>query len=594
MWFGLVYIVAVCVFETSAVRSKRSLFGGTRICHSATTLNNVLSSTDSPRTIRVTGSCCPGEEFSASGKVEHFREDPTFQRPITDRNPVEGLSRCARSIKDTYDSCESRPRSSNQRWSSRDRDATDDEDEEVYGEKAFPSLPKGRYLLIPTTSDLEDILRSKDPLMEKNSYSPSAIKRIGRESKELPYINQEQYEMDSSVLQTENPPSQVPAFDKNCPHCNKMASSQKTKFKQPADSKYFQQLLKTNPTFIRKFFENRQLRPRRFSGYDRKANIDALISADNVGPVGNRVHSKSSPVANPKPHQSPRNVIGAQNKPIVPKGPSKILPHELFPKHILAEIQSQVPRSIVPAEHVQNNFQANPKNPRLSQNQRMTLNQNSGLTVPSQPNESHARPNLQPKGHENLPANPPRKSNLTSIPKGLTVPVTASNPTIPSQNRMSHPNQKTAESSRFPAMPSSENFMPRRPQDTRAPSSPQVKINPSGSDELSKIHQAPQAAKEVLNFGETSRNLDVSARSPSLPVPESAPPAPSKAPGPDSVHTQPGRSSTRGQEAPSALTNAGSTLTEATPNSASVRDTPMITNVDLSRQENIDITPPSK
>lgn len=578
MWLGLVYVVAaVCVFETSAVRSKRSLFGGTRVCRPPSpTQNSVLLSADSPRTIRVAGSYCPGEEFSATQNVADFREDPAFPQLIADRNPVEELSRCARSIKDTYDSWESRPRSSNQRWSSRsarDRDATDDEDEEVYEDKAFSSLPKGRYLLIPTTSDLEDILKSKDPHLETNNYSASTIKRVGRESKELPYrkrISQDHYEMDSSVFQTESPPTQVPALDKSCPHCNKMASSQKTMFKQPTDSKYFQQLLQTNPTFLRKFFENRQIRPRRFSGYDRKAGTDAFISADNVDPVGTRVRSKTSPAGNPKSHQSPRNVIGAQNKSIVPQGPSKTLPIELFPKHILAEIQSQVPQSIKPAKNLQSNFQANPQNLRLPQNQRMPMNQNSGQTVPSQPNETHARPKIQSNGQSNFPENPQKKSNLTSIPKGFKVPATASNPALPtisSQNRMSHPNQKTPESSQLPVMPSSENPTPRRPQETRTPSSPQVKVNPS--------------------------NLD--ATFPSLPAPESAPPAQSKYPGHESVPKKPARpSSTQAPEALPTLANTGSIQAEAPPNSAKFQETPMVKIVNYSRQENVDITPPSK
>lgn len=591
MWLGLVYfLAAVCVFETSAVRSKRSLFGGTRICRPPTpSQNSVFLSADSPRSIRVTGSSCPGEEFSASQNVEDFREDPAFPQLFTDRNPVEELSRCARSIKDTYDSWESRPRSSNQRWSSRsarDRDATDDEDEEVYEDKAFPSLPKGRYLLIPTTSDLQDILKSKDPNLSTNNYSPYRKR-----------TSQDQFEMDSSVFQTETPPIQVPAFDKNCPHCNKMASSQKTMFKQPTDSKYFQQLLQTNPTFLRKFFENRQIRPRRFSGYDRKANTDAIISADNVDPVGSRVRSKTIPVVNPKSHQSPRNVIGAQNKPNVPQGPSKPLPLELFPKHILAEIQSQVPQSIKPAKNIQSNFQGNPQNLRLPQTQRLPMNQNGGQTVPSQPNETYARLNLQSNGQSNVPANPPKKSNLPYFPNGFNVPATASNPILPtisSHNRMSHPNLKTPESSRFPSMPSSENQMHRRPQETRAPSSPQVKINPSSLDSLSKTGQAAPTAKEAPNFREMSRNLDFSATSPSVPVTESAPPAEFKSTGPDPVPKKPARPSTQTPETLPALANTGSILGEAPPNSAKFQETPIVKIVDFSRQENPDNTPPSK
>lgn len=566
MWLGLVYLLAaVCVFDASAVRSKRSLFGGTRICRPHTpTQNSVFLSADSPRSTRVTGSSCPGEEFSASQNVE----DPAFPQLFTDRNPVEELSRCARSVKDTYESWESRPRSSNQRWSSRsarDRDATDDEDEEVYEDKAFPSLPKGRYLLIPTTSDLEDILKSKDPHLSTNNYSPSTMKQVGRESKELPYrkrTSQDQYEMDSSVFKTQTPPIQVPAFDKNCPHCNKMASTQKTMFKQPTDSKYFQQLLQTNPSFLRKFFENRQIRPRRFSGYDRKANTDAIISADNVDPVGSRVRSKTSPVVNPKSHQSPRNVIGAQNKSNVPQGPSKPLPLELFPKHLLAEIQSQVPQSIKPAKNIQSNFQGNPQNLRLPQTQRFPMNQNSGQTVPSQPNETYARLNLQSNGQSNFPANPPKKSN---------------------------PNLKTPESSRFPSMPSSENQMHRRPQETRAPSSPQVKINSSSLDSLSKSGQAASTAKEAPNLGEFSRNLNFSATSPSL-----APPAELKSTGPDPVPKKPARPSTQTPETLPALANTGSIQGEAPPNSAKFQETPIVKIVNYSRQENPDIAPPSK
>lgn len=595
MWLGLVYLLAaVFVFETSAVRSKRSLFGGTRICRPPTpTQNSVFLSADSPRSIRVTGSDCSGEEFSASQNVEDFREDPAFPQRFTDRNPVEELSRCARSIKDTYDSWESRPRSSNQRWSSRsarDRDATDDEDEEVYEDKAFSSLPKGRYLLIPTTSDLEDILKSKDPHLSTNNYSPSTMKRVGRESKRT---SQDQYEMDSSVFQTETPPIQVRAFDKNCPHCNQMASSQKTMFKQPTDSKYFQQLLQTNPTFLRKFFENRQIRPRRFSGYDQKANTEAIISADNVDPVGSRVRSKTSPVVNPKSHQSPRNVIGAQNKPNVPQGPFKPLPVELFPKHILAEIQSQVPQSIKPAKNIQSNFQGNPQNLRLPQTQILHMNHNSGQTVPSQPSETYARLNLQ----SNFPANPPKKSNLPSVPKGFKVPATASNPTLPTispQNRMSHPNMKTPESSRFPSMPPSENQMHRRPQETRAPSSPQVKINPSSLDSLSKTGQAAPTAKEAPNFRAISRNLDFSATSPSLPVTESAPPAELKSTGPDPVPKKPTRPSTQTPETLPALANTGSIQGDAPPNSAKFQDIPIVKIVNFSRQESPDFTPPSK
>lgn len=605
MWLGQVYLLAaVCVFEASAVRSKRSLFGGTRICRPPSpTQNSVFLSADSPRSIRVSGSSCPGEEFSASQNVEDFREDPAFPQLFNDRNPVEELSRCARSIKDTYDSWESRPRSSNQRWSSRsarDRDATDDEDEEVYEDKAFPSLPKGRYLLIPTTSDLEDILKSKDPHLSTANYSPSTMKQVGRESKELPYrkpASQDQYEMDSSVFQTETPPIQIPAFDKNCPHCNKMASSQKTMFKQPTDSKYFQQLLQTNPTFLRKFFENRQIRPRRFSGYDRKANTDAIISADNVDPVGSRLRSKTSPVVIPRSHQSPRNVIGAQNKPNVPQGPSKPLPLELFPKHILAEIQSQVPQSKKPAKNIRSNFQGNPQNPQLPQTQRLPMNQNGGQTVPSQPIETYARLNLQSNGQSNFPANPPKKSNLPSDPKGFKVPATASNPALPtisSQNRMSHPNMKTSESSRFPSMPSSENQMHRIPQETRIPSSPQVKINPSSLDSLSKSGQAAPTAKEAPNFREISRNLDFSAKSPTLPVTESAPPAELKSTGPDPVPKKPARPSTQTPETPPALANTGSIQGEAPPNSAKFQEKPIVKIVNFSRQENPDITPPSK
>lgn len=591
MWLGQVYLLAaVCVFETSAVRSKRSLFGGTRICRPPTpTQNSVFLSADSPRSIRVTGSSCPGEEFSASQNVEDFREDPAFPQLFTDRNPVEELSRCARSIKDTYDSWESRPRSSNQRWSSRsarDRDATDDEDEEVYEDKAFPSLPKGRYLLIPTTSDLQDILKSKNPHLSTNNYSPYRTR-----------TSQDQYEMDSSVFQTETPPIQVPSFDKNCPHCNKMASSQKTMFKQPTDSKYFQQLLQTNPTFLRKFFENRQIRPRRFSGYDRKANTDAIISADNVDPVGSRVRSKTSPVVNPKSHQSPRNVIGAQNKPNVPLGPSKPLPLELFPKHILAEIQSQVPQSIKPAKNIQSNFQGNPQNLQLPQTQRLPMNQNSDQSEPSQPNETYARLNLRSNGQSNFPANPPKKSNLPSVPKGFNVPATASNPTLPtisSQNRMSHPNLKTPESSRFPSMPSSENQMHRRPQETRAPSSPQVKTNPSSLDSLSKTGQAAPTAKEAPNFRDISRNPDFSASSPSLPVTESAPPAELKSTGPDPVPKKPARPSTTTPETLPFLANTGSIQGEAPPNSVKFQNTPIVKIVNFSRQENPDNTPSSK
>lgn len=563
MWLGIVYLLAaVCVFDASAVRSKRSLFGGTRICR-PTTPTQTQNSADSPRSVRVTGSSCPGEEFSASQNVEDLREDPAFPQLFTDRNPVEELSRCARSIKDTYDSWESRPRSSNRRWSS--RSARDDEDEEVYEDKAFPSLPKGRYLLIPTTSNLEDILKSKDPHLSTSNYSPSTMKQVGRESKELPYrklTSQHQYEMDSSVFQTETAPIQVPAFDKNCPHCNKMASSQKTMSKQPTDSKYFQQLLQTNPTFLRKFFENRQIRPRRFSGYDRKANTDAIISADNVDPVGSRVRSKTSPVVNPKSHQSPRNVIGAQNRSNVPQGPSKPLPLELFPKHLLAEIQSQVPQSMKPVKNIQSNFQGNPQNLRLSQTQRLPMNQNSGQTVPSQPNETYARLNLQSNGQSNFPANPPKKSNS---------------------------NLKTPESSRFPSMPSSENQMHRRPQETRAPSSPQVKINPSGLDSLSKTGQAASTAKEAPNFREISRNLDFSATSPSL-----APPAELKSTGPDPVPKKPARPSSQTPETPPALANTGSIQGEAPPNSAKFQETPIVKIVNYSRQENPDITPPSK
>lgn len=591
MWLGLVYLVAVCVFETSAVRTKRSVLGETRFCRPAPTQNSVLLSADSPRTIRVTGSC-PGEEFGASQRVDDFREDPAFPQLISDRNPVNELSRCARSIKDTYDSYEFRPRSSNQRWSSRparDRDVTDDEDEEVYEGKALRSLPKGRYLLIPTTSDLEDILKSKDPHLETDNYSPSTIKRVGRESKESPYRKQspqEEYEIDSSVSQTESPPTQVPAFEKNCPHCNKMASPQKTMFKQPTDSKYFQHLLQTNPTFLRKFFENRQIRPRRFPGFDRKANN----SADNVDQVGNRVRSNNPPVVNPKAHQSPRNVIGTQNKPTVLQRPSRALPLELFPKHILAEIQSQVPRSIKPAKNVQNNFQENPQSLRLPQNQRMPMNQNSGQTVAATPNESYPRPNLQSNGQINLPAHPPRKSNLTSIPKGFTVPAAASNPAISSQTRMSNPNQNTPESSRFPVMPSLENQMPRRPQETRAPPSPQVKINPPSLEALSKTGQAPPTAKEAPNYGEMSRNLDVSATSSSLSVPPSAP---SKAPGSDSVPPKPARPSPRTPDTLPSLANTGSPLPETPPKSANVQETPMVKNVNFPRQENVDLVTPS-
>lgn len=597
MWLGLVYLVALCVFDSSAVRPKRSLFDGVRVCGPAATQNYVVLSTEPTRTVCGSGSY-RGQECNPA-QSQDFRKNPDISQFIVEHNPTEQLSRCARSVKDNYGSWDSgHSRSSKQRWSSRsarDREIMDEEDDEEDEDKAFSSLPKGRYLLIPTTSNLEDILKSKDPQFKTSPYPPTTTQQVRRNSERLA---QESYGMDSLGFQTETPPvQQVPAFDQNCPQCNKKASAQKTMSTQPMNPKYFKQLLQANPNFVKKILEeNSLIRQRRFSGNDRKAKSASLSLAEKVDPQSNLARPKPTPIVNPKAYSSSRNVVGNPNKPISSRVPSKKSILELFPKHLLQEIQGQVPRSLQPANNVRNNFKENPQSSQIPQHQRTAAKQNTRFTVPSQLNEPHARQNLQTPsslvghGSTSSPASPERNLNLRSVPKGITVPVAAASPapsTMPSTNRMSLPNQEIPQSTRFPTMPSSENMMQRRPQEARALS----KTNPPAAAQV----PAPTAP----SFGEMSRSVDVSGKSSSLPAPDSVS-ASSKTFDSGTVLTKPSRppppqSSEHiiGLPSPSSA-NTGSNLSETPTNSATPQDTPTVKNVDFARQENTDIIPNSK